>query len=1171
MGAKWPVDSKNLILPGALLALISLTGSLAWSGTVGIPIKDEGIPAIDLNYQGSPIDRDEAIDLSQRGVDLSNLDPSTSDAWKPESLPLSNAEKWNYPKAGATVKFVRDLGALPGMYRASVLAGEGSNQLPFQLLVSTNAHTALTTAALLRKLGYPIASPQWYPNLSISFSSVADLKLFVDDTVRRLQKSQQNLFVQVDEEAKRIDLKDVVLEPAQIDTWMFHWGLNKPSLINGRRSLRALIMPVSWFDIPETINYMPWEFTKIQNNYLVLSHSSAENYREATFSDLKWMARKIVKLSREDISEILSYGKFPTEVQVLLTEKLIARQKQLAEVLGLKDSGQRFDYNRQINYGRVVRGKLTADCTDDSKPCYPGYIALFNWKDPESPLKTDDILRYLEIQGMGTVISKLTDEMNKYLEFKKTNSNFTGALDANCPPPAPGTPPDSNCIVPVGTYGGFQAGLRLQVGRDLITGNYYGGESKVQLVDSIGVTASVGVQTGRAGISAPSVPMPGPSGTVYNAPSAYGVTFGLGANVAVSRNYVHVRPVTSTKAALKQNWGQLYVPDFMNRLSKTLDLEASGKCVFDYPKPRDPNEPTPQPSASPSPGSSPTPNPTPTLEPCPDSFFSDLKEGELFIVTDSINGGVNANARIPLANILDLTFMGATPSLSMSAGAQHAILRRTTITRTKDGVEVYLQRVKTGALSFELSADFWINILRYSTTQKNSTAQSKVFKFPNPKKPAEDASDAIKTEAIDQRRKVAVALEVLLRSNNSSVVETDFPYYALNHDLSASIQKGNFLRWHWFGMDEKHTARIRPPKDPANPAMNPADHERVLFSHRMVRTNGSNDQAFVSDIIKAWTKGIEFMGGTSGNNPGNSFLGRGQYATWMTEAEITPGKESSPVTTIEHHWNGWKLPKKNVLGILDGIEARVKPLNLDQPIMRRDVFIDMGELQFYEIVSKLIIYESGMNKIRAALLDPTLSLDQLHDKMTSLVRDPKKFSSWCWQQGAPSNHGNRSAFFPRPDSFSSGIGFSGSNTPDPKRPETWGAYWGDVDWSGDARMWYCATDWMKEVFKARKAMPKDSKERIIFVNRLIRSLETSSGAGAIPMEKLLGLLSKEDWFFQVRVSGFRTQDANGDMEYTSDSLGSLSEKDGAGIFSEFSSRYGISSHELQARYLSEGY
>jgi hypothetical protein len=120
-------------------------------------------------------------------------------------------------------------------------------------------------------------------------------------------------------------------------------------------------------------------------------------------------------------------------------------------------------------------------------------------------------------------------------------------------------------------------------------------------------------------------------------------------------------------------------------------------------------------------------------------------------------------------------------------------------------------------------------------------------------------------------------------------------------------------------------------------------------------------------------------------------------------------------------------------------------------------------------------------------------------------------------------------------------------------------------------MWYCATDWMKEVFKARKAMPKDSKERIIFVNRLIRSLETSSGAGAIPMEKLLGLLSKEDWFFQVRVSGFRTQDANGDMEYTSDSLGSLSEKDGAGIFSEFSSRYGISSHELQARYLSEGY
>jgi hypothetical protein len=73
------------------------------------------------------------------------------------------------------------------------------------------------------------------------------------------------------------------------------------------------------------------------------------------------------------------------------------------------------------------------------------------------------------------------------------------------------------------------------------------------------------------------------------------------------------------------------------------------------------------------------------------------------------------------------------------------------------------------------------------------------------------------------------------------------------------------------------------------------------------------------------------------------------------------------------------------------------------------------------------------------------------------------------------------------------------------------------------------------------------------------------------LTRFLEWVGPENFFFQVTVRGFRTQDENGDMQYVSDSIGQVQPAHGMGVFSRFMDRYKIMAHELYARYLSEGF
>lgn len=77
----------------------------------------------------------------------------------------------------------------------------------------------------------------------------------------------------------------------------------------------------------------------------------------------------------------------------------------------------------------------------------------------------------------------------------------------------------------------------------------------------------------------------------------------------------------------------------------------------------------------------------------------------------------------------------------------------------------------------------------------------------------------------------------------------------------------------------------------------------------------------------------------------------------------------------------------------------------------------------------------------------------------------------------------------------------------------------------------------------------------------------------LELSQLIRWVGKENSFFQVRVSGFRTNDENADFKsaYYSNTVGLIDQKILGGPMADIEDITKISSHEVEARYLSDGY
>ena len=91
-----------------------------------------------------------------------------------------------------------------------------------------------------------------------------------------------------------------------------------------------------------TVNEFTWKFTKRtdENVWLFwLSVFNSRAWKDTTYSDLKWMARRMARLRTEQIDKIMSTSGFPEPVQILYGEKFKSRINQMILDFGLQSEG----------------------------------------------------------------------------------------------------------------------------------------------------------------------------------------------------------------------------------------------------------------------------------------------------------------------------------------------------------------------------------------------------------------------------------------------------------------------------------------------------------------------------------------------------------------------------------------------------------------------------------------------------------------------------------------------------------------------------------------------------------------------------------------------------------------------------------------------------------------
>lgn len=1053
--------------------ILTLVGaaSQAQAGSAVLSSRDVGAPAVDLLYQGEVLDRDAAVDLHNKGVDLSTLDPQPNDVWKPQPQPAVDDLDKTFPADGVPVSFDSFLPATNSLFRARVASvGPDGQKKHYQLMASLEGHAVLARSAMLRRLGFAVSTPRYYRALTVHFESVDQRRQFLDSLSDATLLNRMRWIEAMPPDFAEVTLHDVVLEPAQItsSTRMYHWGVLDAADIKGRRALRSLILPLVLLDIPESANLYSYELGKTINNSAILTHPYAEAFGESTFEDAKWIARKIALLSVKDLQEIVDAAKLPSDVAALVLQKLTSRRNHMVEIFLLRDElllpWKKYAFDPKITVGAVLKGKLT-------QTEYPGYALRFTHGDPEAPLRAPELGRFLGLNliqagisaAMGQVTKLFTVQNASDLQLKH-QSDIQRQVQEHFQN-NPGKP----FTLPVQAWGGPVGGFSVSASRNVVTGTYYGSDATVQMVDNISLGVNVGFFMGVDGLP-------------YVSPS-------LGGNVALQRNFLHVRPLAEMKDALKlKSWPSLWLPAFMPGL-------ADGMY-----KDMDPNDDT-------------------KVDAALKKFMDSLKEGEMFIITDTLSPGVKGQINVSIPVLMNPALIYFNPSIGLAGSAMGAVYRRTTLVKTADGFQVYLQRAQTLALDAEFNFNWLVNIFRLGHTYKLGHAITRTYQLENPLDNAEE------------RRKVLLSLRMLLRSNTSAALEDHYQPYELHHDLEAKINRAKALWLEYYGIEEEHRVRVSPPGHP--------EMVRTLYSHKRTNTRGQDVAGFIMDAVKAVVPaaGIS-IGSPSGYNPANAFLGHSTWTSIGTEAELTPGGMGLSSTQIEQHWGGWVLPKSKLMKILDIIEAKIRPLNLDRPLIRREEFATTTKLQMYEISSNLMIYEEGLKNIGAMLFHPQGARGAVNQMVA--IEGVESVNKFC-------------------------------KDPMHKLIGAFGKYKYTFEENGKKLTYKCLMPWMLKILSAReelikKPLPRTGEDQIKWTNKLVNTVHKE-----MELPTFLKWIGNKNYFFQIRVTGFRVNDENGDMEYLSDSVGTFNADQGGGVFKDFSAKYRILSNELYARYLSGGY
>jgi len=1086
-----------------LLALTLILTTQLFAARINILIEDKEFretPPSDLIYQDESIDSSNAFELIQSGFDISTLNPKSSELWQNSKKSIENYNELQYPKNNESFEFLKFKASPTEIFRAQVR----SNNQYFNLIASLDNHTNIIRAGLLRLLGYKIDAPKIYKSLTVSFNNSDERDKFLELLGEGTLTNRDRWVVSKTDTS--LTLKDIIIEPAQLNNVNIYLPLMASERQKERRIFRSLLEVYILTDFPQAINSIAWSRGRIFNNALIFNHPYADKFTNTMIQDLKWIHERINKLSRAEIEKVVSLAGYPFDIEKLIVEKLLARINSLSHLYNTEEV---FNADKEISIGAIYKGELKTDNYDE-------YVVEYFADDEESPYSFRQIFRLLRTQTVYTSISSLLDlavekfvpglRMDDALENMNQEINdYHNNVEANSNGEAQ--------KLPLKFFSQPLVNGRVFANRNIIFGQYLGSNAPIQLVDSVGAEV-----------------MLGGFGNFINL--ANNIVPSIGASVSLNRTYTHVRAMPDLKTASSQEVKKVLVPRHLKKLGRVIRDEFSctiPQGVYTEKETIDDREITfirydkklenglelarakrEELIASGATG--------PFLfkvidrdEECITEvsetrkknlkdFLDQLALNESFIINDSIRVLLNEKLPIPIQAV--------SPQLTLSLGAEQsvALLRSVIIRRKEEGIEVTFQTQKNLQNSLSERLSFYIELISNNTQWTKGNMYSRVYN--------------IKLEGIDseEEEKALFALRAIFTQNDHYLLKQQYEPTELDHDIRVRLNSFSLLFFKSENLKMNHEVEIRiPNKEGENYSLE--ERTRKLYSASNFKRKGSDFYSFFDRVISSFTS---FFGlGQSNQDPGKSFFGTSKKKYVKTEGELTNGYPLNPITRVEITWTGWNKKVRKMFKIFNEVEDFFQGIAQYKTI-DPSILDGATKLKSYDVKTSFIIYPGAVEQLKRRLfqVDELAAINYLY-----FAYGEDEWKRYCRRA----------------------IEFFGDRGPQD--------YYGEDD-----RYYNCIPPDVKKLLKYRKTgLGADRKEIIVGINNLMKTLFNE-----FEIKKVITLLGVENIFANSRVSGFRENHHEGYLDYISNSVGQYNTEYGTGTFDMIANQLGISAYELRA-------
>ncbi len=888
--------------------LLFLSSQVAFAQTSGqggaIALDGNATPATDLIYQGKAISASEANTLSQKGIDLSTLNPSEKqDLWK--NIFVDNKAIQDASLPYQEISFKDYVLAPDGKIR---FLGGLANGTVLNFATSKNVHTQFIRRNLLVKIGYRVPNLTYVPKIKLVFQSSIDKELFEqtlsDDTLGDTKRWIES------ETDTSIVINDLVAQETNLPIFDLSLGTLASSdgsdLIQGQRVLNSLEALYSLTDFDESANLFSWSTGQVQNNSLLLPFDGEDSFYPS-LDDVKWMALRIAQLSRDDWQDVVSKSYLPDGVAALIVEKLISRREDLLRLTKLDKKIPQIKpkYDTKVSLGKdLVKGEIKQEK-------YPGYASRFSYGDPENPLNFQQVLFDGSSQLIGTALNVLVSEFNK-LPFLSTDvaDKVTARQSQNFIT-------EVNHYLKTGTYRPVPLGVYtiptyhggLIASRDVVSGNYMGTDNLFQLVDNIGISVGGGAYLMTEGLD----------GIPLKLFQKLPISGGVSATASYNRIYSHIKPLTSMKAALKYPLYNLFVPLAQMTVGKKLKKVATANLsqLTDSEQ-------------------------TDLITKLKNTLNGKMTAGDNFIITDTLGADMSGEFSATLYEMI---------TGRISAAVDQQVISRINILKVSDTeYQVYRDLGYPTSFSAGLDIDAYIPVLKlnYGLLKGQSKTDYYDIKLDSNANPVTDATEKSKYLAL---------ADLFLKGNLTKIKKLGEPM-KFRYKLGQDDGQENLLV----------VAATQVKSSMSMRAIPPTGDELDLYRKYKASSEGLNYADLAPNVLSALVSILtktNFSVGSGydgGGNAGFSVFGLAKTKTEAFEspADFLGNKNYAPIVKLSRIRNGWSIKKKGAQRIIDGLQKRY-----NYEFFQKDVLADTKNIFMYGITANFMFYSGAIEHLLA--------------------------------------------------------------------------------------------------------------------------------------------------------------------------------------------------------------